>query len=42
MCWHIDAMKIKRKPSTYSLQKITNSVIKWTAIMTSLCLDKTG
>ncbi len=33
-------MKIKRKPTLYSLQKVTNSVIKWTAIMTVLCLDK--
>jgi hypothetical protein len=34
------AMKTKKKPSIYSLQKITNAVVKWTGIMTSLCLDK--
>ncbi len=33
-------MKTKRKPTLYCLQKVTNSVIKWTAIMTALCLDK--
>ena len=35
------AMKIKKKPSIYEIQKITNSVIKWTGIITFLCLDKT-
>jgi len=33
-------MKTKRKPTLYSLHKVTNSVIKWTAIMTALCLDR--
>ncbi len=34
-------MKTKNKATLYSLQKVTNSVIKWTAIITVLCLDKT-
>jgi len=34
-------MKIKNKTTLYSLQKITNSVVKWTGLMTALCLDKT-
>ena len=34
-------MKTKNKTTLYFLQKETNSVIKWTAIITSLCLDKT-
>ena len=33
-------MKTQKKITIYSLQKVTNSVIKWTAIMTALCLDK--
>ena len=34
-------MKTKNKTTIYSLQKITNSVIKWTGLITVLCLDKT-
>jgi hypothetical protein len=34
-------MKTKNKTTVYSLQKITNSVVKWTAIITVLCIDKT-
>ncbi len=33
-------MKPPKKVTLYSLQKATNAVIKWTAIMTALCLDK--
>ncbi len=33
-------MKTQKKVTLYTLQKATNSVIKWTAIMTALCLDK--
>lgn len=35
-------MKIKRKNkiTIYLLQKITNSVVKWTGFMTELCIDK--
>ena len=33
-------MKTQKKVTLYSLQKTTNAVIKWTAIMTALCLDK--
>ena len=34
-------MKIKNQTTLYSLQKITNAVVKWTGFMTVLCLDKT-
>lgn len=33
-------MKTKNQVTLYSLQRITNSVIKWTGIITVLCLDK--
>ena len=33
-------MKSQKKVTLYSLQKATNAVIKWTAIITALCLDK--
>jgi hypothetical protein len=33
-------VKTKNAPTAYSLHKITNSIIKWTAVITSLCLDK--
>lgn len=41
--WHKMPMKIKNKKklTSYALQKVTNSVVKWTGILTSLCLDKT-
>jgi len=35
-------MKTQKKTTIYSLQKLTNSIVKWTAIITSLCLDKIG
>ena len=31
--------KNKKLESRYYLQKVTNSVIKWTSIITKLCLD---
>ena len=34
-------MKTKNQATLYSLQRITNSVVKWTGLMTALCLDKT-
>lgn len=33
-------MKTQKNFTSYSLQKLTNSVIKWTSILTFLCLDK--
>ena len=33
---------LKNKITLYELQKITNSVIKWSGIITCLCLDKTA
>ena len=35
-------MKIRKKITLYDIQKITNSVVKWTGIITSCCLDKSG
>lgn len=30
-------MKSKKKLTTYSLQKLTNSVVKWTGILSEIC-----
>ena len=33
-------MKSKNRNSVYYLHKLTNSIIKWTGIITYFCLDK--